>query len=173
MNTPQQQNLVNWAHWSEANKSHFIYTEGAQRMEAIGQWPLKFPISCDCSGFVTLLCNLAGLPDPNGQRYNHTGYTGTLLANPANHHIPASQVQPGDLVVYGAGTGVHTAIVIEVHGPDIMTVSHGDSNGPSYCWVNPPTTVPDKGIASDGRKPQTFLRLNQTQLKPCRLIPLH
>ena len=67
MNTPQHQNLVNWAHWAEANKSHFIYTEGAQRMEAIGQWPLKFPISCDCSGFVTLLCNLAGLPDPNGQ----------------------------------------------------------------------------------------------------------
>ena len=173
MNTPQQQNLVDWAHWAEANKSNFIYTEGAQRMEAIGQWPLKFPISCDCSGFVTLLCNLAGLPDPNGQRYNHTGYTGTLLDNHANHHIPASQVQPGDLVVYGGGTGEHTAIVIEVHGPDIMTISHGDSHGPSYCWVNPPTTVPDKGIASDGRKPQTFLRLNQTQLKPCRLIPLH
>ena len=171
MTTPAQ-NLVAWAHWFQTNRAHVLYTEGAQRMSAIGQWPLKFPISCDCSGFVTLLCNLAGIPDPNGQHYNHTGYTGTLLANPTNHHIPADQVQPGDLVVYGPGTGAHTAIVIEVHGPDIMTISHGDSNGPSYCWVNPPTTVPDKGVAADGRKPQTFLRLNQAQLKPCRPVPV-
>ena len=58
MNTPQQQNLVNWAHWAEANKAHFIYTEGAQRMEAIGQWPLKFPISLRLLG----LCDLARQP---------------------------------------------------------------------------------------------------------------
>ena len=172
MTTTPAQNLVAWAHWAEANKAHFIYTEGAQRMEEIGQWPLKFPISADCSAFVTLLANLCGIPDPNGCHYNHTGYTGTLLSNQANHHIPAAQVQPGDVVVYGPGTGWHTAIVIEVHGPDILTVSHGDSHGPSYCWVNHPTTVPNRGIGADGRNPQTFLRLNQTVVRDVRAVPV-
>jgi NlpC/P60 family len=173
MNTPQQQHLVDWAHWFQKHSKSTaeVYTEGAKRMDEIGRWPLVTPINSDCSGFVTLLYWLAGLPDPNNCHYDHTGYTGTLLSNVANHHIPADQVQPGDLVVYGGGVGEHTAIVIEVNGPDIMTVSYGDNNGAIYCWVNAPHGDA-KGIPVDGRTPQTFLRPSQKQVTPAKPVPL-
>ena len=170
MNTPAQ-DLVSWAHYfvKHDKSAQETYTQGAQRMEAIGQWPLHFPLNTDCSGFVTLLAWLAGICDPNQCGYNHTGYTGTLLSH--NRHITIDQVQPGDLVVYGGGTGEHTAIVIEVHGHDIMTVSYGDNNGAIYCWVNAPHLVPDKGVPVDGRTPQTFLRLNQARVRPAKPVP--
>ena len=170
MTTPAQ-DLVNWAHWfvNHDKSAQEVYTEGAKRMDEIGRWPLVFPINSDCSGFVTLVSWLAGIADPNGCGYNHTGYTGTLLAH--NRHITIDQVQPGDLVVYGGGVGVHTAIVIEVHGHDIMTVSYGDNNGAIYCWVNAPQLIPDKGVPVDGRTPQTFLRLNQARVRPAKPVP--
>jgi len=154
------QNFITNANWFAQNKAThpFNYTEGPERMSAIGQWPVKYPVNCDCSAFVTFCAWLAGLGDPNGQKYDHEGYTGTLLSH--NTHIPVDQVQAGDIVVYGPGTGWHTAIVVDVEHGDILTVSMGEQGDPSYVWVNAPKVLPSQGHPVDGREPQTFLRLN-------------
>ena len=153
--------VIAWGHWGVANRHQFTYTEGASRMAEIGE-PGHLPVTCDCSAFVTLCYNWAGVRnDPNGQHYDHEGYTGTLLAN--GQEVPLRNVAPGDVVIYGAGAGEHAALVIENNnGVDIMTISMGQNGDPSYCWVNAPKTVPSKDVEVDGRKPQRFLRFNTT-----------
>ena len=174
--TDTRQNIVAWAKWGVANKAHFNYTEGPQRMEALGTFPVKFPVFADCSAAVTLWYWLAGAADPNGgtayngTNYGREGYTGTLLGHGLK--INLNQVQPGDVVVYGATPGEHTAIVVEVHGNDILTVSHGEQGDPSYVWVNAPKTAPARGFAIDGRMPQTFLRFTTAAVNPIHLPPL-
>jgi len=158
---------VEWAKWfvTDNKTSHhkYNYTEGAQRMQEENIWPLTWPFEADCSAFVTDCYALAGMHDPNGQRYNHTGYTGTLLAT--GKHIDIAQVKPGDVVIYGAGTGDHAAIIVEVHGKDILTVSHGQQGDPSFVWVNHPIAVPTRGYGYDGRQPQTFLTFDPTVVR--------
>lgn len=131
--------IVKWAYWGAAHEPQIHYRESRPM-------PLKagLPLTTDCSGFVTLCYRLAGAPDPNGLGYNGSGYTGTLLSH--GQHIPLAFVQPGDVVVYGPGTGWHTALVVKA-GSDPLTVSHGREGGPAFCRVS-----------QDGRLPQTYLR---------------
>jgi len=138
--------IVEWAKWAVANKAHFNYTEGAQRMTAIGVFPPKFPMFADCSAFVTWCYWVAGAPDPNGLGYNHEGYTGTLLGH--GTEIPLQLVEPGDVIVYGPSTGWHTALCIS-GGPDPLTISHGQQGDPSIVKVS-----------QDGRQPQRYLRFS-------------
>ena len=147
--TDLRQNIVAWAKWAAAHHDKFNYTEGPLRMSGIGK-PGVLPVNADCSAFVTLCYNWAGAGDPNGMGYNHTGYTGTLLSHGTK--IALNQVQPGDVIVYGPGTGWHTALVIE-GGPNPLTISHGQQGDPSYCHVS-----------QDGRLPQTYLRFNTTAI---------
>jgi cell wall-associated NlpC family hydrolase len=140
-------NIVAWAKWAAAHHEKFNYTQGPNRMSNIGK-PGLLPVYADCSSFVTLCYNWAGAPDPNGMSYNHTGYTGTLLAH--GQKIALKDVQPGDVIVYGGGTGEHTALIVGVDGNNNpLTISHGQQGDPSYIHVN-----------QDGRKPQTYLRFN-------------
>jgi len=141
-----RQAIVAWAHWLMEHKAEMNYSEGPARMSAIGVWPPKFPIDCDCSAFVTLCYWLAGADDPNGQHYDHEGYTGTLLSH--GLIIPREQVQAGDVIVYGPGTGWHTALVVEP-GHDPLTISMGQQGDPSLVYVS-----------QDGRQPQTYLRFH-------------
>ena len=146
------------------NKSIFVYDEGAPRL-AFEKWAApQYPIHTDCSGFLALCYYSAGADDPLREHYNGSGYTGTELGA---LHIPASSLVPGDAVVYGPGTGWHTAIVVQVQGGDILTISHGGPTGqsPCYTWVNAPTHLPRKGYAIDGRQPQTFLRFPTGQIR--------
>ena len=147
--TDVRDNIVAWAKWAAAHHDKFNYTEGPLRMSGIGK-PGVLPVNADCSAFVTLCYNWAGAADPNGMGYNHTGYTGTLLSHGTK--IALNQVQPGDVIVYGPGTGWHTALVIE-GGPNPLTISHGQQGDPSYCHVS-----------QDGRLPQTYLRFNTNAL---------
>jgi len=151
--TDVRDTIVAWAKWSAANHAKFTYSEGPQRMSGIGH-PGKLPVTADCSAFVTLCYNWAGAADPNGQNYDHEGYTGTLLSHGTK--IPLAQVQPGDVIVYGPGTGWHTALVVDVSGANAknpLTISHGQEGDPSYCHVS-----------QDGRLPQTYLRFNTSAL---------
>lgn len=140
--------IVKWARWGVENRGRFNYTEGPQRMAQLGG-PGTGAIYCDCSAFVTYCYSWAGAPDPNGFGYNGTGYTGTLLAH--GTPITMAQAQPGDVVVYGPGTGWHTALIVEA-GADPLTVSHGQQGDPNYCRVS-----------QDGRQPQRFLRFDTTK----------
>jgi hypothetical protein len=151
--TDVRDNIVAWAKWAAANHDKFHYTQGPLRMANINR-PGKLPVNADCSSFVTLCYNWAGAPDPNGQSYNHTGYTGTLLSH--GRKIDLKDVLPGDVIVYGGGTGEHTALIVDVTGANAknpLTVSHGQELDPSYCHVN-----------QDGRKPQTYLRFNTSAI---------
>lgn len=87
----------------------------------------RLPLTTDCSGFVTLCYFLAGAPDPNGRRYDGEGWTGTLLAHMTA--VAPDDVQPGDVVVYGAAPGRHCAVVL-VAGDDPLLASHGMERGP-------------------------------------------
>jgi len=140
-----RQAIVEWAKWAVTNHEHFNYTEGPERMSAIGVWPPKFPMAMDCSAFVTWCYWIAGATDPNGMGYDHEGYTGTLLHG---LEIPLAQVQPGDVIVYGPGTGWHTALVVQA-GHDPLTVSMGQQGDPSLVHVS-----------QDGREPQRYLRFH-------------
>ena len=162
---------IQWATWLLDHRSQISYSEGPERMNAIGVWPPKFPFALDCSAFCTLVSWLAKGNDPNGLGFNHQGYTGTMLSHCA--HISQEQVIPGDYVVYGPGTGSHVAFVVEVHGKDILTISHGQQGDPEYTWVNTPS-VSSRGYAVDGRQPQTFLA-NHTDVawKPRTPLDLH
>jgi len=154
--------IVAWAKWAVANHAHFHYTEGPQRMEALGTFPIKFPVFADCSAAVTLWFWLSGAADPNGgtayksNQFGREGYTGTLFGHGTK--IDPAHVVPGDVVIYGANPGERTALVVEVHGTDILTVSHGEEGDPSLVWVNAPKGPNPHKYGHDGRTPQTFLR---------------
>ena len=178
-------NIVAWAKWGVANKPHFNYSEGANRMSALGVWPLKFPINADCSAAVTLWYWLAGAPDPCGgtaytaHSFGDEGYTGTLLSHDIHisefiknaKGVGVDNVQPGDLVVYGPGTGWHVGLIVEVNGPDILTVSHGEQGDPSFVWVNPPVHGNPNHYPVDGRQPQTFLRCSTATVGTVHPVP--
>lgn len=86
------------------------------------------PIKTDCSGSTTMIYRAAGRPDPNGNAYDGTGYTGTLRAHtPKRRSLKACQA--GDFIVYGSGTGEHVVVVIEP-GKDPLVFSHGQEAGP-------------------------------------------
>lgn len=163
-----RQKIVDWANWFVQNKNKRKTKVHYAEIRPIPH-TLKFPMTTDCSGFVTLLHQLAGAADPNGYGFNGQGYTGTLLTH--GRHIVPSAVLPGDIVIYGAGTGEHAAVIVKVHGNDFLTVSHGQEGDPSYCWVSKPLHTPQGGYAIDGRKPVTFLRFNTTQQHPSTSIP--
>jgi NlpC/P60 family len=137
--------IVAQARQGVADRAHFVYKE-TRPMPLTWQ----FPITTDCSGFVTLCYKLAGAADPNGLRYNGEGYTGTLLTH--GRLITLAEVLPGDVIVYGPGNGWHTAIVV-VGGADPLTVSMGQQGDPSYVHVS-----------GDGRLPQRYLRFDTSAL---------
>jgi len=138
--------IVSWARWGVANHAGFTYSDGPNRMEGINK-PGQLPCICDCSAWVTYTYHWAGVnTDPNGQGYNGTGYTGTLLEH--GTEITVNQVQPGDVIVYGPGTGEHAAVIVEA-GSDPLTSSMGEQGDPNYVRVS-----------QDGRQPQRYLTID-------------
>ena len=131
--------IVSWAKWGVDHHGQMNYQE-VRPMNLSA----NLPWTGDCSSFVTLCYWLAGAPDPNEMGYDGYGYTGTLLQH--GQMISLDKVLPGDVVVYGPGTGWHTALIVEA-GPDPLTVSMGEQGDPNYCRVS-----------QDGRLPQTYLR---------------
>jgi len=162
-------NLAATCYWAVTNHGRFSYSEGPQRMEAVHR-PYALPIISDCSAWITSICSWNGLTDPNGMKYNGSGYTGTLLSH--NKQIDKSQVQPGDIVVYGPGTGAHTAMIVgvDVHR-NMLSCSMGQNGDPSYVWVNAPIGAPAYNHPVDGRQPQRFLRLNLNVVGAVASIP--
>lgn len=151
--------IVAWAKWAETHKGQprFNYSEGANRMEGVHK-PGVLPWSGDCSAFVTCCYSWAGAADPNGQGFDGQGYTGTLISH--GHEIDVKDAQPGDVVVYGPGTGEHTALIVE-GGIDPLTVSMGENGDPSFVRVS-----------QDGRMPQRYFRYPTLAVNPVHLPPV-
>ena len=107
------------------------YTEGPERLSmyhmAPGD-PGDGPITADCSSSVSGLYKWAGAPDPNRLDYGGDPFTGTLLE--AMRPIGVAQVKPGDLIVYGPGSGEHVALVLERIGSgDFWLFNNGGPDG--------------------------------------------
>ena len=118
-----------WAQDCIANRAKAAYTEQwPGRWQMVGDKPGAFPISADCSGFVTGLARWAGAGDPNGLNFTG-GFTGTLLSH--CNHILISQARMGDLIVFGPGTGSHAVFIMErLPLNNFYCASFGDSQGP-------------------------------------------
>lgn len=124
----QRDDVVKWLRWGVANEGAIHYSEGGDRMEGIGH-PGKLPLHADCSSWWTVVCNWAGVDDPNGLGYNGYGYTGTQWQHLRQVVIAAAL--PGDGIIYGPYPGSHVAVVVEP-GPDPLLISHGQERGPIY-----------------------------------------
>jgi hypothetical protein len=129
--------ILAWARWGLAHHTQFHY-----RQTRPMQYSENLPWIGDCSAFVTFCYKHAGAADPNGLNYNGQGYTGTLLSH--GRQIARSEVQPGDIIIYGNPT-VHTAVIIEP-GDDPLTISMGHEGAPDLIHVN-----------QDGRHPQYYV----------------
>lgn len=113
--------LVTYASYAWKHRTSMAYSEGASR----GLLPALpgFPRATDCSGYVTWLYKVSGLPDPSGFNYTVVGYTGTLAQH--GTRVPAGlPLKVGDLVYYGGGFPYgHVAMI--VNGFLGLVTSHG------------------------------------------------
>jgi hypothetical protein len=115
------------AKWGVTNTAQIHYQQ-SRPIDGTGNRD-KLPLNTDCSGFATLCYEWAGAPDPNGSGFNGFGFTGTILGH--CRHVPKSDANAGDLVVFGVYPGTHVVILIEdgTHA-DPLCVSHGQEAGP-------------------------------------------
>jgi hypothetical protein len=129
--------IAHTGEWLVRHKAGDIYSEGSQRMSAIGR-RFIVPIVSDCSAFVTICYNWAGAPDPNHLSFDHDGFTGTLLS--AGEHlalfrkngtgISVENVLPGDAIVYGPGDGVHAVLIVGQGDGNPYVASFGHPGDP-------------------------------------------
>jgi peptidoglycan hydrolase-like protein with peptidoglycan-binding domain len=81
------------------------------------------PPATDCSGYVTWVYKVVGLPDPSGLGFRPVGWTGTMAYRGVA--VSSKTVRIGDLAFYGGGAPYgHVAIVIRVR-PTVLVSSHG------------------------------------------------
>lgn len=84
--------------WLSEHKAGDVYSEGSQRMSAIGR-RFVVPIVSDCSAFVTVCYNWAGAPDPNHLHYDHEGYCftpETRILRDDLRWVPSGELSVGD-----------------------------------------------------------------------------
>jgi cell wall-associated NlpC family hydrolase len=77
--------------------------------------PLEPVLRGDCSGSIHRLYQLAGGPDPSGQSFDGTGYTGTMQTRGSKIALTHSAMAAGDCCFYGdQGSGVaqHVAMYL-------------------------------------------------------------
>jgi hypothetical protein len=133
-----------WLCYSNRGRVH--YTQGARRWDGINKKMNArmgaYPKYADCSSFATW-CLWNGLFIPfdckdtvNGTNWR-AGYTGTML-NHGKEVVHIENTLIGDCVIYGGGTGSHTAMIVKggnvVKTP--MVMSHGSEPGPFYVPYN-------------------------------------
>ena len=135
--------IIAGAFWLAKEHEHCTYSEGSQRMSGINR-PFVLPFVGDCSATVTDWYNWAGAPDPNKLRFDHEGYTGTLLS--AGEHmklwrlngkgVRVEDVLPADVVIFGPGTGRHAALVVAQGNGNPVVASMGRPGDPSILRVS-------------------------------------
>ena len=131
--------------------AHDVRTRTIHQIATLAQLEAELAagrLTIDCSQSVTLIAHVAGAGDPNGGNWSSDGYTGTLLS--ACPHIPRPQAGPGDMCVFGAGTGHHVAMVMNPAG-DPLLFSHGQESDPIAIRLSVESRFQPPG--------QTFLRL--------------
>jgi hypothetical protein len=116
--------FTSWLHWGNVHSAQIPYTESAARAAFLSESPGHLPLETDCSGWSVAVAKWCGMDVSKLHGTDWVAFTGTFLA--AGEIIPASEAGPGDFVVYGPGTGIHMAPILE-GGPDPLTASHGSA----------------------------------------------
>lgn len=122
--------IMRWCRWALSNEPSIHYRQSRPIPLKAGK-AHQLPLYTDCSGSAVIAYYAAGLPDPSG--YNYDGgrtkptYTGSIRAHAKRKKF--EHLRPGDLIVYGPGTGAHMVIVMS-GGRDPLVFSHGQESGP-------------------------------------------
>ena len=122
--------------WAVAHHAAFGYAQ-KQPMVLPPRRTVPAGFACDCSAFVTLMCQWSGAPGPSGCGFDGYGNTDTIDVQ--LNSIPLNSTRVGDLVIYGTeGASVHIAMFLQggVKYAHPLVVSHGDSNGPTKMTIN-------------------------------------
>lgn len=123
-----------------------VYTEGSGRSELFHRSKGDFKgAGADCSQFVSSILHWCG-----NTKVTDSDYTGTLLQKGKLVSSP----QPGDVVVWGPGTGVHTAFITEASGGDWYTIGFGGQGAPDKVLLS----AMDQYFSSAGNGGHRFLR---------------
>jgi len=128
---PLRSRILNVATLLHNRREIVHYTQTARRMQIVRHKMSMRDISTakaiyeDCSSSVTGCYYVAGAPDPNGLRYNGTGYTGTLGQH--GRSVSLARAKPGDLVFYGRGWPYQHVAMYLGHN---LVWSHGSEGGP-------------------------------------------
>src|SRR4029077_1685534 len=136
----QRSNLVTWAEWYVSTGGKYAQIRPYQRDQ-----PPVTPLKNDCSGSIHHLMKLSGFPDPSGNGYNGTGYTGTMQTAGKKITLPgsgAAGLLAGDMIFYGGNPGsatTHVAVMLD--GGRLFTFGS-----------NPPTICPYASYWTSGRR---------------------
>jgi peptidoglycan hydrolase-like protein with peptidoglycan-binding domain len=150
--TQVRQDMVAYCNWAVAHRAKINYAE--IRPMPINIRRVSLPFTTDCSGFATLMAKWAGAADPNGAKFNGTGYTKTMLDH-LTPPIPQGQALPGDFAVFGHSPGTHVVVLVQsggANGNDPQVVSHGQQGDP----ISVRLSVEKRAHSG---QPVTFLRL--------------
>jgi hypothetical protein len=131
---------VKWALYLVNHKKRCLYTEGPERMEAIGKPAGSLPFEGDCSSTFTVCYDWAGAHDPNGLNFDGYGDTDTLLEHAKR--ITIEEVQVGDGVIFGLSPTRHIAMIVKLNGGNPLCMSNGGSSDPSLF----PLSVVQEGV---------------------------
>ena len=130
--------LVTWAEWYVATGGSYAQVRPYQRDD-----PPKTPLRNDCSGSIHHLFSLAGGPDPSGNGFDGSGYTGTMEVRGQRRDL-AADPDAGDCVFYGGTPGSGTGSThVAMHLGDGRIFTFGS---------NPPTITPFSSYWTSGRR---------------------
>jgi hypothetical protein len=105
--------------------------------------PARTPLRNDCSGSIHHLFLLAGGPDPSGNGFNGSGYTGTMEVRGERRDLGAAP-RAGDCVFYGGTPGSGT-------GSSHVAMHLGDGRMFTF-GSNPPTITSYHSYWTSGRR---------------------
>jgi hypothetical protein len=95
------------------------------------------PVLLDCSSFVTVVWQAAGLEDPNRLSFNGQGYTGTLWSNAQRVERP----RPGDLAFFGSPQTPGGSAHVNIYAGKVDGTPYSYNMGPSGGLTYGPTMV--------------------------------
>ena len=147
-----RQDMVAYCNWAVAHRAKISYKE--IRPMPINIRRVSLPFTTDCSGFATLMAKWAGAADPNGAKFNGSGWTKTMLDH-LKPPIPQGEALPGDFAVFGQSPGTHVVVLVQsggANGNDPQVVSHGQQGDPISVRLSVEK-------AAHSGQPVTFLRL--------------
>jgi hypothetical protein len=103
------------------NPGAWFYNQGGRSNADDPTKPPRSGSRSDCSQWVAAVYKKAGAPSPCSGDYA-TAYTGNMKVK--GHAVGMGDLKPGDVVIYGKGSGHHVELYV---GPGDRTIGHGSA----------------------------------------------